>query len=355
MKRVSLRRGAAAAGVAWLGLGCGLGGVPRAELPEDPIAISYRTPEEARRRADDYQDGRQPGEARRTTARPPRAGYADLVASEENVSEFLDRLFGRGPEDERRHQGRLALLNPRTGQVEVLAAARRGSVPVVWSPDRQRLLFAQPDGDGFQIFEYDRGERTVRQVTHGPLSHTQGCYGPDGRIVVAVVDARSSPLRTYIAISGTGGRRPFRPLTDGPSDHSPACQPGLDRLVFVREIEPPRAEIFVTDLDPDAGEPPRRLSPGRHPSFTSDGVWVAFAAPFQKESRLWRMRADGTGRSPIGRGVRHESRPAVSPDGTLVVYVAAETQPRRHLYVRRFDGSGDRILFADGDAEFPVW
>ena len=29
--------------------------------------------------------------------------------------------------------------------------------------------------------------------------------------------------------------------------------------------------------------------------------------------------------------------------------------PKRHLYVRRFDGSGDRLLFADGDADHPVW
>jgi hypothetical protein len=53
--------------------------------------------------------------------------------------------------------------------------------------------------------------------------------------------------------------------------------------------------------------------------------------------------------------MRHEARPAVSPDGRLVAYVAGETRPRRHLYVRRFDGSGDRILFADGDGEYPVW
>ena len=28
---------------------------------------------------------------------------------------------------------------------------------------------------------------------------------------------------------------------------------------------------------------------------------------------------------------------------------------RETLYVRRFDGSGDRILYADSDASHPVW
>ena len=99
----------------------------------------------------------------------------------------------------------------------------------------------------------------------------------------------------------------------------------------------------------------RRLSPGQHPAFSHDGKWVAFAAPYQRELRIWRIRPDGTGRAPIGRGMRHEARPAISPDGRVVAYVAAEDAPRRHLYLRRFDGSGDRILFSDGDGEYPVW
>jgi Tol biopolymer transport system component len=67
------------------------------------------------------------------------------------------------------------------------------------------------------------------------------------------------------------------------------------------------------------------------------------------------MRPDGTARAPIGRGVREESSPAVSPDGRFVAFVAAEQAFRRQLYLRRFDGSGERILFADGDADYPVW
>lgn len=333
-------------------LACVTSGVPEAELPAEPIAIAYRTPEEARRRAEDWDDT-QSGAAVSDTGvpRPTRQGYADLVASEDDVDQILSRLFGSEGGEEDPHLGRLALFHPRTHEVEVIAAARRGAIPLAWSPDHDRLLFSQPDRQSFQvqIYEYARGDATVRAVTQGPLSHAQGCYAPDGRIVVAVVDTREAPYRSHIAVSGPGGRSPFAALTQGPADHSPVCRPGREGVAFVREA-PPNAEVHYLE----AGAL-RRLSLGRHPTFSPDGEWLVFAAPMKRELRLWRIRPDGSGRAPVGRGVRHEVRPAVSPDGRLVAYVATEAEPRRHLYLRRFDGSGDRILFSNGDGEFPVW
>jgi Tol biopolymer transport system component len=333
-------------------LSCVTSGVPESELPDAPIAIASRTPEEARRRAEDWGDT-QEGTALQDPGipRPPRQGGADLVASEDDVDQLLSRLFGAGGGEEDAHLGRLALFDPRTRQVEVIAAARRGAIPLAWSPGHERLLFSQPDRQAFQvqIYEYARADATVRAVTQGPLSHAQACYAPEGRIVVAVVDTRETPYRSRIAMSGPGGRSPFEAITEGPSDHSPACRPGRPGIAFVREA-PPNAEIHYLE-----GGALRRLSPGRHPTFSPDGEWLVFAAPMKRELRLWRIRPDGSGRAPIGRGVRHEARPAVSPDGRLVAYVASEAEPRRHLYLRRFDGSGDRILFSQGDGEFPVW
>ena len=334
----------------------GLGGIPSQELSEQPIAISYHTPEEARKRAEAYDAMREhAADAANEVApvRPSRGGYADLVASQENVTEFFDHLLGVSRQQDDRFPGRLALLDPRTGKVAVVAAALRGSIPLAWSSDHRRLLFAQPEGYDFQIHEYDAVDATERTVTLGPPAHTQACYGPDGRIVVAVVDTLATPVRSYIAVSGPGGRRPFQHLTEGPSDHSPTCRENSDRVVFVREDQPPRADLYVVGLEP--GSEPQRLSPGRPPSLSHDGQWVVFAAPMKRELRIWRIRPDGTGRAPVGHGIRHEARPELSPDGTAVVYVASEQMPRRQLYVRRFDGTGDRILFADGDGEYPVW
>jgi hypothetical protein len=277
----------------------------------------------------------------------------EAIARSDDLGAYLGGVLGAVRERGDAHLGRLALLEPRSGDVTVVEAALRGSVPLAWSRDRMRLLFAQPEGNDIQLWELDRALDTVRPLTRGPLAHSGGCYAKDGRIVVVVVDPHIEPRRSWIALSGEGGRAPYTPISSGPTDHSPSCAPDGRTVTFVRGAGAARHDIWIAALA--AGAKPRRLAPGRNPRFSPDGEWVAFSAPAQGTWRLWRMRPDGSARAAIGRSVRNESRPAFSPDGRLVAYVATETEPRRHLYLRRFDGSGDRILFAHGDAAFPVW
>ena len=66
------------------------------------------------------------------------------------------------------------------------------------------------------------------------------------------------------------------------------------------------------------------------------------------------MRSDGSARAPLGVGVRDERMPSVSPDGRFVVYIG-ETMGLEQLFVKRIDGSGNRILLDIGSAFAPTW
>jgi WD40-like Beta Propeller Repeat len=339
--------------------GCRTWVVTADEIPDSPIAISYRDPESARRRVDAIREQMEKDVGRDEHGRrEAQVGYdANMaVASAGDVGAYFSNLL-RTPQSQRESfGGRLALLDPRSGDVHLVDGALRGAIPLTWSRDRERLLFAQPVGREVQIFEYDRGEETVHPVTRGPTSHAQACYGPQGRIVVSAIDRRGEdePPGSHIEISQTGGRSPYTRLSSGPVDHSPACAPDGSALVFVRRDEQRGLESLVVRAPILDGEE-RGLGPGRAPSFSPDGQWIVFAAPMRHEWRIWRARRDGTGRSPVGSSIRTEHHPAVSPDGSLVAYVASEEPLRSHVYLRRFDGSGDRILFADGDGDYPVW
>jgi Tol biopolymer transport system component len=247
--------------------------------------------------------------------------------------------------------GRLALLDPRTGEVEAVRAARIGATPASWSPDRRRLLFSQLDGDLRQLYELDLERGEVRRITRGPGAHAAGCYGPDGRYVYSSARVEAGQVVSRILMTRPGGLDPAA-ISPGPADYGPACAPDGSAVVWVRQGRRGREEI-VSRVPPQGGSV-ATLAPGRDPAFSPDGRYVVYSAPSGRARELYRMRPDGSGRAPVGSSAVDEWQPAVSPDGGYVAYVGEEGYHKR-LYLRRFDGSGDRILFDDGDAERPVW
>ncbi len=334
-----MRRVAQIAAAALASVACQSPGVPTAEIPGEFIALHYRNPELARRRAESLEEAQDPG--------------VPGVAPVDELAKFVNTLFAVGgglvPRDP--FAGQLALLDPRTGKIQPIPDALRGAIPLAWSSDHSRLLFTQRSGGLLQIFELDRRRRHVRQITTGPEAHPRACYGPDGRFVLMVVENSDLGLRTRIVVTDRGGTG-SSPLSINPVAHSPACAPDGSAVAWV---EPRRHNVeHIIVRSPVLTGANRTLAPGREPTFTPDGRWIAYSALRQKEWRLWRVRPDGTARAPIGQGMYTEQRPTISPDGRLVAYVA-ELAHRQQLYLRRFDGSGDRILFANGDGAFPVW
>ena len=57
---------------------------------------------------------------------------------------------------------------------------------------------------------------------------------------------------------------------------------------------------------------------------------------------------------PIVDSMFAEESPELSPDGRLIVYVSNDGLHER-IYLRRFDGTGDRILLESGGGHDPVW
>jgi Tol biopolymer transport system component len=109
---------------------------------------------------------------------------------------------------------------------------------------------------------------------------------------------------------------------------------------------------MARDLRGDAEAP--AAGPRERSAVLRGSEWVVYNAASQRGTKIWRMRADGTGRSPVGSGVLDETAPTCSPDGRLVAYNVIEGRVEI-LYVKRFDGSGDRILYSDSSATHPVW
>jgi len=337
-------KAAAACLAAALLLGCaGAGGVDKSQLPDSPVALLQRPEEDALRRLDALRDWekRQGADAKEGVV----------------VLENLDAMFGGSPELDRRlagFQGHLVLLDPRTGATTRLENAPPQARPAAWSPDRRLLLVSGSWRDRRQLFAWERETGRVEIATAGPAHHVNGCYA-DGDRLVAVEVANESLVRapSRLMASAPGGG-PLYALGPEAFHFAIACSPTEPRIAFVR-IDPAegRPRLYVQAIDP-LGEP-REVATGASPVFTPDGQWVVYVGITTKGQRLYRVRTDGAGRTPLGAGTTEENHPAVSPDGRYVAYVVTDTSRRERVWVRRIDGTGDRPLLTSGDGSVPVW
>lgn len=340
-------RGLAAAGAlaALLGGACTGAGFAPSDLPTAPIAVVHRTPEESERVAELLDRARERGR---------RGSENETRVRLEEVGEVLGLGRSRA-QRQADYQGRLALVDPRSGEVRRLGFATRGERPLDWSHDRDRLLLMSQRRGTPQIYEYLFERRELRPVTHGPEPHVGGCYGPERRFaLVGTTRGPDGGLGTRILVTGPNGADP-RPATPGPHDTGPDWSP--DGGVLVYETRDASGAPAVAALRMEGGAPAGRrvLARGRDPTFTPDGRWVVYSAERERGWRLWRMRPDGSGRQAVGASGQEQRWPAVSPDGRFVVYAVPE-DTRHALWVRRLDGGGgERPLLTDGDGLRPHW
>jgi dipeptidyl aminopeptidase/acylaminoacyl peptidase len=335
------RAGSRGALAAALVLACAGPGFDRASAPDAPVAIVHRTREEGDRRAEliDRVEGRS------QASTLERMRMADLGA-----------WLGLGPDPAARQVallGRLALLDPRTGAVQRVDAALGGARPLCWSADRERLLFSGlVRGQEPQLLEYRRASGEVRSVTHGPLLHPGGCYGPGERQVwVEARQAPGGPLARLVLAPEAGGEP--RALTEGPADVAPVWSPRGDLIAF--QTRDPEGAAAIAVVDP-AGGPARLVARGKEPGFAPSGDWIVYSAQQRGRWRLWRMRPDGSGKLPLGEGTLDEHDPSVSSDGRYVVFVGQEKDSaRERLFLRSFDGRGDVPLLDRDEGSHPIW
>jgi Tol biopolymer transport system component len=339
---IRARGGALALGA--LLLACRTPGFELADLPDSPIAFVYRSVEETERVQDEL-----------AQQQKKEKGGAPAPGRFEVEMDRLAQLAGlRSTEDSLRDQlGRLRLYVAPAGRLETVEFASRGARPLEWSSDRTRLLFTAASRDRLQLFEWHAASGEVRQLTRGDWAHSDGCYGPDGAFAYVEVSTRKGRQPTSIVWVQRPGE-PARAVTEGPMDDQPTWSGAAGRLVYVAR-DAKRGDLLRW-VDPASGDG-GALTRGRAPVFTPDGEWVVYSARGAGGWKLWRMRADGSGKRNFGKSAFHENDPAVSPDGRFVVYAGTkqERTATSRLLVRPLDGSPDRLLELNGSALLPVW
>lgn len=332
---------------AWL-LGCQGPSYDFADLPPDPLAIVYRTMSQSDRAYDQVLKSEEFVRKRRG-GRPTRRRQWDRnrVKGEDLLAAFTSK-----EERALASLGQLALVDPRTGEVEPVPWAKRGSRPLGWSADRTRLLYLSLRTGDPHVFERNTITGENHQLTYDNRRYLGATYCGSTGLVTASVD-RGGQIQLHYREAQGGVPVP---ITEGSIAHAPECSAD-GKTVFFEGLDPKGRRVIGSLQLADPKGTLRVLTVGRHPAVTPDGKWVVYSAKIRDVWKLWRMRPDGSGRHPFGRGADWEHAPTISPDGRYVAFTAtvSERPVRQRLWVRPLNGEADRPLRVDGDALEPAW
>jgi TolB protein len=250
--------------------------------------------------------------------------------------------------------------------------------PLTWVVDYEP--FWSPDGKGIVLISSRHGGMKVhvlspttasgsdmRQLTGGGDEDDSPAWSPDGKRIAFV---RIHDGVSRISVMNEDGEQ-VRQIADGESIH-PTWSPDGARILFnttwfvgARKMkEPDRVigekideKMDLATVRPD-GTDLRRLTSGggfTYASYSPDGEWIVHRRARGDSSKIFVMKADGSGDRDVSGGSTLDGWPAWSHDGKRIVF-ARRVQERFQLFVMDRDG-GNVTQLTDALGEFtnPRW
>jgi len=221
------------------------------------------------------------------------------------------------------------------------AAGTQGAWSPEVSPDGRRIAFTTHLGNELAIAEIASDGSGFRNLMRGVAS---ALWTPDGKYLLY----RTYPQRgnsDLWAIPAQPGifhrlREPIQ-LTHGPLSYGTPTPSRDGKQIFAVGTKR-RGELVRYDIKSQQFVPFLNGISAIDPTFSSDGVWVAYIS--YPDHTLWRSRADGTERKQLTYPPIEVVWPAISPDGTKVAFSTS----RGEFYIISMEGgSPQKILDKD--------
>lgn len=229
-----------------------------------------------------------------------------------------------------------------------------------WSPDGTRLAFASDRAGNYDIWVLNVPSGDLRQVTYDPADDFMPAWAPDGRSLAFVSTRPSSPGVWTVEVDGRerlvarvqgnaaapswtpdGSRVLYTVIADGVSRLELSGKPlasGEDVFPFRTQWRSPTEFIYTAD-----GRIKKRSLDGKGPETIPFTISVPVRRGVYKK-----RRRDFDSREP--RPVLGIDRPAISPDGTRVVFGALGDLWTMTVGSRPERLTADRFLDTD-----PAW
>ena len=205
-----------------------------------------------------------------------------------------------------------------------------------WSPDGSRIAFVRarnPRRGPYEIWSMNADGGGLTQLTRHRGFSIAPAWSPDGTKIVYATDTGAEHLRLYVMNADGSGKQRLTRNRRGTDYVDPQWSPDGARIAFaiLKSGDTPRAfDSSIASIDAVDGGNLRRLTPRRgpdelNPNWSPDGASIAFEVNRlfdARQSDIWVMDADGSGKRRLTKTKVYETYPVFSPDGTRIAFTS---------------------------------
>lgn len=221
------------------------------------------------------------------------------------------------------HLTRMLFIETAGGQKE-LKLPFRNMEQVIWTRDGQSVIGVANDGTNFQLWRISLADGSRKKVTNDLSSYLGISVSQDGTKMVA----RQRIYYSNLWLSKKDSLAELKQITTGTSRNDGLS--GLtwlddERIVYATNDEKIRDwNISVLNINDNSRV---RLTNDTEtqndsPSVSPDRQWIYFSSDRNKQSRIWRVRTDGSELKQVTYGEDETHHfPQISPDGHWLYFI----------------------------------
>lgn len=279
----------------------------------------------------------------RSLAKDKEERYAEVALMAKDLQHLREATGGKNPKPLILPSSRKSYPQPKLFFYSALAAAVLviAGLAAVYLTDFGKTFRQSSETKTEPLIEPSQQQL----ISTFPGSHTQASFSPNGKRI-AFVNQTDGGQTPQIWVKDLEGNEPFQITSEKTPAIQPSWSPVSDEILYVRGSGLREREICIISLKDKKSR--KIIDRASNPSWSWDGEKIVFERGFD----IWTAKKDGSDQRRI-EGVPQTDilwaprEPALSPDGTAVVFFHNDKSPMGDYWLIPVEGGQAKRLTTD--------